>query len=175
MGDYKFFILKKKINIKFYKYNIILSNQFDNNNNIVIKNKILIIDLFNNNLFINRNQNFKSFLEILKPNLKSFGRFFFIHLTLIGLGFRIRKYIKENISFLKIELGYSHFIYYPLPELVYFEKGKKSILLYSLDYNIVNRIVNQLVILRKITPYKEKGLFITNKSRKKKNGKQDQR
>lgn len=173
MNSYKFFILKKKINIKFYKYNIILSNQFDNN--IIIKNNILIIDLNKNNLFINRNQNFKSFLEILKPNLKSFGRFFFIHLTLIGLGFRIRKYIKEHICFLRIELGYSHFIYYPLPELVYFEKGKKSILVYSLDYNIVNRIVNQLVILRKITPYKEKGLFITNKSRKKKNGKQDQR
>lgn len=174
MCNYKFFIFKKKINIKFYKYNIILINSFSNLN-IVIKNNTSIIDLNNNNLFIDRSQNFKSFLEIIKPNLKSFGRFFFVHLTLTGLGFRIRKYIKENICFLKLELGYSHYIYYPLPEIIYFEKGKKSVLLYSLNFNILNRIVNQLVILRRITPYKEKGLFITNKLKKKKNGKQDQR
>jgi ribosomal protein L6P/L9E len=174
MQTTKFFIKKKKIDLKSHNFNLILTNN-NEKINLIVKNKIPIIDLNNNNIFIKKNTNIISFLEILKLALRGSERFFFMHLTITGLGFRIRRYVKGNICFLRIELGYSHFIYYPLPETVFFMKGKKKFMLYSPDFNLLKRIVMQLTVLRKVNPYKEKGLLITGKVIKKKSGKQDQR
>ena len=179
------FILKNKTKINVVNSRIILSKTLDEGEVQKTKVSSLVLpkvsfDLNNNKVFVKKildkdTKDLNSFFENFKLLLTGDETFYFVHLTITGLGFRIRRYVKENICFLRIELGYSHFIYYPLPDNVFFLKGRKKCLLYSNDFNLLKRIVNQVTTLRKTNPYKEKGLLITGKKMRKKSGKQDQK
>ena len=168
MQQEKIFVLKNKIKLNILNSDLIISGGL---NNSLVKVKNSLVDLGNNKFFIKKDyykNSLTSFLENLKLILKGGESSFFVHLTITGLGFRIRRYVKKNVCFLRIELGYSHFIYYPLPSNVFFIKGRKKCLVYSNDFNLLKRVVMQLTNLRKTNPYKEKGLLITDKLNKKK-------
>lgn len=137
-------------------------------NTININDKLLFLKEINNTKI-------NSILHLLKNALKGSEQFFFANLNIKGLGFRIRCFSKNEMCFLRLELGFSHFILYPLPSSLFFLKGKKRIIFYTNDLDLLSRVVTQLVSLRKANPYKEKGLLITNKVYKKKSGKQQQR
>jgi ribosomal protein L6P/L9E len=137
-------------------------------NTININDKLLFLK------GINETQ-INSILHLLKNALKGSEQFFFVNLNIKGLGFRIRCFSKNEMCFLRLELGFSHFILYPIPSSLFFLKGKKRIVFYTSDFDLLSRIVTQLISLRKANPYKEKGLLIANKVYKKKSGKQQQR
>lgn len=174
----------QKVYYLLQKNNLVLEGQ---NKIIVLSNndkqysKLLyvsnsIFNLMDNFLFLKRKyfdkQQMRSFVEILKLSIKGIENYFFVHFTIKGLGFRIRRYVKNNINFLRIELGYSHFLYYPVPANIFIVKGKKCFLMYSNDFNLLKRVTTHLITLRKTTVYKEKGLLITDKIYKQKSGKQ---
>lgn len=92
-----------------------------------------------------------------------------LNLELVGVGY---KAVSTN-NVLELNLGFSHAIYFALPEEVVgtaiTEKGKNPIVsLESNDKQLIGQIAAKLRELRKIEPYKGKGVrFVGEKIRKK--------
>ena len=155
---------------------VLLLEKMSTKDKVSIPLPFFTIDIKDNVFFLTNKRydliKVRSVLEHIKLRTKGLVFCFFSHFKIKGLGFRIRKYVENNICFLRIELGYSHYIFYPLPKEVYFIKGKKQFILHSSNFNLLKRMTNQLTILRKINVYKEKGLILTDKVIRKKSGKQ---
>ncbi len=95
---------------------------------------------------------------------------FITELEVIGVGYKF----DINKGLIIFYLGYSHEIFYPLPDLVSAEFKKPNILvLKSPDKEILGQICAQIMSFRKTEPYKgkgikEKGSFVLRKEGKKK-------
>jgi large subunit ribosomal protein L6 len=95
-----------------------------------------------------------------------------LNLELVGVGFKAAC----NNNILELSLGYSHNIFFQLPEEVkgsaLMEKGKSPIItLESIDKQLVGHIAAKLRSLRKIEPYKGKGVRFVGEQIRKKAGK----
>ena len=91
-------------------------------------------------------------------------------LELIGVGYRAA--LKGNL--LNLQLGYSHDINFKIPEGIKIVVEKQTTLkITGSDKQLVGEVVSKIITLRKIEPYKgkgirEKGQFILKKEGKKK-------
>ena len=95
-----------------------------------------------------------------------------IDLELVGVGY---KAVCQN-NVLELNLGYSHAIYFALPAEVkggaVTEKGKNPIVtLESIDKQLIGQVAAKLRELRKIEPYKGKGVRFVGEHIRKKAGK----
>ena len=168
--------LYRHLNKNANSYKIIRLIKDNYNFFLPIKKDLKMIDLGNNKIYIaDSDKSAKPLINLIRTKLQGFDNFFFVHLSIVGLGFRIRKYVKSNKCFLRIELGFSHYIYYPLPDTVKILKGRKKILLISPEFNTLQRVCFQLINLRKHNPYKPKGIVLTTKNFKFKSGKKSQK
>ena len=84
---------------------------------------------------------------------------FKVSLEIVGVGFKAE--VKNNV--LKLDLGYSHNIFFALPSEIQgsavTEKGKAPIVtLESFDKQLLGQVVAKVRSLRKIEPYKGKGI-----------------
>lgn len=80
-------------------------------------------------------------------------------LELIGVGYRV----EVNNGILDLTLGYSHHVYFKIPHEVKVsavtEKGKNpTIILESNDKQLIGQIAAKIKSLRKVEPYKGKGI-----------------
>jgi large subunit ribosomal protein L6 len=83
-----------------------------------------------------------------------------ISLEIVGVGFKA-EVIPTNV--LQMSLGYSHIIYFAIPQEVKVtaitEKGKNPIvMLESIDKQLLGHIAAKIKSLRKVEPYKGKGI-----------------
>lgn len=94
------------------------------------------------------------------------------NLELVGVGFKA----VSNNNVLELSLGYSHNIFFQLPAEVIgtaiMEKGKNPIVaLESIDKQLIGHIAAKLRSLRKIEPYKGKGVRFVGEQVRRKAGK----
>lgn len=95
-----------------------------------------------------------------------------VDLELVGVGFKAT----ATGSLLELSLGYSHNIFFALPSEVaakaVTEKGKNPIItLESNDKQLIGQIAAKLRSLRKVEPYKGKGVRFVNEVVRRKAGK----
>ncbi len=95
-----------------------------------------------------------------------------INLELVGVGFKA----VANNNILELSLGYSHNIFFQLPNEVVgnaiMEKGKNPIVtLESIDKQLIGHIAAKLRSLRKVEPYKGKGVRFVGEQVRRKAGK----
>lgn len=93
-------------------------------------------------------------------------------LELVGVGFKAT--CSNNV--LEMSLGYSHSVFFQLPQEVkgdaQTEKGKNPIVtLESIDKQLVGQVAAKLRTLRKIEPYKGKGIRFVGEDIRRKAGK----
>lgn len=93
-------------------------------------------------------------------------------LELVGVGFKAT--CSNNV--LEMSLGYSHSVFFQLPEEIkgaaVTEKGKNPIVtLESIDKQLVGQVAAKLRTLRKIEPYKGKGIRFVGEDIRRKAGK----
>jgi large subunit ribosomal protein L6 len=95
-----------------------------------------------------------------------------IELELVGVGYRVE--VKDNI--LDLTLGYSHHDYFQIPPEISVktesEKGKNpTITLESYDKQLIGQVAAKIKSLRKIEPYKGKGIKFVGEHIRRKAGK----
>lgn len=97
---------------------------------------------------------------------------FKIELELVGVGWRAD--VKGDV--LELTMGFSHHIYFQLPEIVkaesLTERGKNPIItLHSVDKQLVGQVAAKIRSLRKPEPYKGKGVKFKGEVLRRKAGK----
>merc|ERR1712038_1886974 len=88
-------------------------------------------------------------------------------LKLIGVGYKIFENNLKGLSceFLNFKLGYSHSVYYKIPDnikIIIRQSNKLFVLGY--DYNLVNQTAFTIRSYKKPDPYKGKGILYYNES-----------
>ena len=86
---------------------------------------------------------------------------FLVKLKLKGIGFKFFKIVKTfDNTFLKLKIGYSHFVFYKIPNniKIYFLKSS-YIILSSNCYQLLTNTVNNIRKFKLKEPYKGKGIF----------------
>lgn len=97
----------------------------------------------------------------LKLFLKGLSQGFFLEFRLFGLGFKVKRSGDFGLRFVKFDIGFSHFIKFPLSKLVRIYRIKKRFLLFSIDYETIQIVLKQIQNIRKHNPYKVRGLKLT--------------
>lgn len=112
-----------------------------------------------NNLVIS-NRNLKIFFDILNKLIigVNYGWYFGFNITGRGFTFKLKK--KDNLFFLKIKIGYSHFIYYKINENIMLKVSKKKnkLFFFSLDFWLITKMAYQIRNLRSKHTYKIQGI-----------------
>ncbi len=131
------------------------------------------------NLVVSRNTNEKDdrskhglYRSLLSNMVKGVNEGYTIVQELVGVGYKAAT--KDGL--LELALGYSHNIVFELPKEVTFEttaeRGKNNtIILKSIDKQLVGQIAAKIRSLRKPEPYKGKGIRFMGEEIKKKAGK----
>lgn len=147
------------------------------NNNKVIKHKnSATLYLIKNNKFYILNKNIKNKIFLLHTLQKLFDgleKNYSLKLNLVGLGFKIN--ILEN-NLIELKLGFSHSIFYKLPQGIKILQPKDRISIYLLmgpELTKLTQVFATLRRLKKPEPYKGKGIRYFNEIIKLKEGKKN--
>jgi len=142
---------------------------------LVDKNKILLTNVLLHKTDRNCIQNlwflyFNSFKLILKYFLKQ--KLIKIKLNIIGIGYKFFILSLNNNFLIQIKAGFSHKIFYKLPDSVKVLMLKPTIIIIMGScYQTVFSIVTSIKKLRLPEPYKKKGILYKNENIKIKQGK----
>jgi len=100
----------------------------------------------------------------------------YISFNIFGRGFSFRLIKRNCRNYLKLKIGYSHFVYYELPSMVWIKisKKKNKLFVFCLDFWILQRIAIQIRALRSKHVYKVQGITYLGEVIKVKPGKQKQ-
>jgi ribosomal protein L6P/L9E len=103
-----------------------------------------------------------------------YGWYFCLNIVGRGFTFKIKK--KNGINFLKLKIGYSHFLYYKLnPNIMLkISKKKNKLFLFCLDFWLLSKFVYQIRNLRSKHTYKLQGIHFFNEKIVVKPGKKKQ-
>jgi hypothetical protein len=105
----------------------------------------------------------------LKKKLTDNLRGYCLILNLIGLGFTMTIWKKDQIRF---NIGYNHLIYYNIPKgILIRSKSRRNLFLFSYSYFFLKRIGTEIKNFRKLSVYKLKGIKEKNELYSKKNWK----
>jgi hypothetical protein len=107
----------------------------------------------------------------VKLFLKGLSQGFFFEFRIFGLGFKVKRSGDFGLRFIKFDIGFSHFIKFPLCKLVRIYRIKKRFLLFSIDYETIQIVLKQIRNVRKHNPYKVRGLKLTGGKYRVKSGK----
>lgn len=154
-----------------------------NENKSFVTRKLLSLNVssFSSTLFfVERVFSFRSALNYLLSQaynvLKGWNQMFFFEFRIIGLGYKIFKFRRSvDLKLIYLKLGYSHLIKYSVPKNVRIITGKRRLLLFSNNIEIINSICKHFFFLKKKNVYKYKGLLISKQEYKLKQGKKQQR
>jgi len=111
--------------------------------------------------------NFISFIFLSKFYFSSFYRHFiymytdlfklnFVRLRLKGLGYRIKKITNSLYRFF---FNFTNFFYFHIPSNILIKSKRKRIILLSNDLSILKMVLAHLLLLKKFTIYRMRGLL----------------
>lgn len=164
--------LKNKLFFEGKKGNLIL-----NLNSYIIVNIIgNSVILTNNLLKKNKSKEIKKYMglyySLIKTNIKGVSQSFKTHLYLQGLGFKVEQV--ENV--LKFKLGFSHNILIDIPKNIKVKVVKNNqIILYSISKEELTQFASIIKKLKKVEPYKGKGILLKNEKIIRKEGKKNKK
>ena len=93
-------------------------------------------------------------------------------LKLVGVGYKVFEIAHSNYKLLHFKLGYSHNIYYRIPDNVEIVVSQSTkIFISSYDYTLVSAVSSIIKNYKYPEPYKGKGILYFNESIKLKEGK----
>lgn len=98
-------------------------------------------------------------------------------LELVGVGYKVSL---GDDNTLKLYLGYSHAIFFKLPleilvKLIINKEKNHVILFKSIDKQLLGQVVSKIRFLRKVDPYKGRGIRFVGEKIIKKSGKENQK
>lgn len=106
--------------------------------------------------------------SLLKNYIDGISKGYTKVLDLIGVGFKTL--LDKN--FLIFKLGYSHKVIYKIPSNILIKCPKQNkIIIFGINKQEVNEAVAKIQLLKKIDPYKGKGILLENTKLKLKEGK----
>lgn len=80
-------------------------------------------------------------------------------ILIVGVGYRAQLKKEDGREVLQLALGYSHDVFFPLPEEVFASCPKPTeIVLSSIDKQLLGQVASEICSLRPHEPYKGKGL-----------------
>lgn len=142
------------------------------NENIAIQydSQYLTLQLTNNN------KDNKKYLglynSLLKTHLKGITQNFKINLFLNGIGFKVKE-LEQNLVF---KLGYSHDITVSIPENIKVSiLNNTNIILYGPNWEKLTQFASNIKRLKKVEPYKGKGILFKNEKVLRKEGKKNKK
>lgn len=98
---------------------------------------------------------FNSFLTLFFLTYKRLFILYFIRLKIKGLGYRIRKLTKNFYYFF---FNYTNMYYINIPKNIIVKWYKKRIILVSFDFHMLKLLMSTIIILKKLGPYRLRGL-----------------
>jgi large subunit ribosomal protein L6 len=106
--------------------------------------------------------------SLLKSTIKGLSKGYTKILKLIGVGFRSNLNNNELI----LKLGYSHKVNYKIPSDIIIKCPKQDkIIIFGINKQRVNEIIAKIQLLKKLNPYKGKGILLENTKLRLKEGK----
>jgi ribosomal protein L6P/L9E len=109
---------------------------------------------------INKRIKFSSFFRLFQKSVVGVSLSFVLRLTFVGVGFRVES-IENN--FIKLKLGFSHFIFIRIPLYVeVFAPQKTSLVLKSFDEQLLKEFCSKICFFRAPDVYKGKGILYKN-------------
>lgn len=142
------------------------------------KNLIIITNVSTKHSSLKLNKHLKSLqgttTSLIKKILKEISSIKCKKLKLVGVGYKVFevKTNKLNVNLLQFKLGYSHSIYYKVPEHIQIKvRQSTKIFISGYDYDKVSQVSANLKNLKLPEPYKGKGILYSNEIIKLKEGK----
>jgi large subunit ribosomal protein L6 len=131
---------------------------------------ISISSLQSQNLIpVNKKANLSTFFRSLQKVLSGICLGFIVRLAFVGVGFRVES-IKSG--FLKLKLGYSHFVYIKIPVFVDVFTVKKTLLILKCtNEHLLKEFCARIRLSRLPDVYKGKGILYKNQNLTLKEGK----
>lgn len=113
-------------------------------------------------------------ISLIKESLKNLTLGAVQKLKLVGVGFRIFIQKKKKLNLLFLKLGYSHNIYFRIPDSIKVECPKPTLIFISgINIQEVNNFAALIRSLKKPEPYKGKGFLYENEKIVLKEGKKN--
>ncbi len=106
-------------------------------------------------LFIDKKP-FKIFIRNLLYFYKTFYSLYFYRLKMKGLGFRI---IKIALNFYRFFFNQTNYFYLYIPKNIIMLCKKRSLLFLSLNWDILKIVIIHILLLKKLTIYRTRGLI----------------
>ena len=125
-----------------------------------------------------KKKEFKKYLglynTLIKSHLKGISQKFKVNIFLNGLGFKAKlDQCKDNLVF---RLGYSHDIILNIPENIEVSILKPTqITLHGADWGKLTQFAHSIKKLKKVEPYKGKGILLKNETVLRKEGKKNKK
>jgi len=139
---------------------------FEKKNKLFIKGSLgtlCINTSFLNNVNLSnleKKKYYSSFFRLVQKSIIGVNLGFVDSLSFSGVGFRVES-IKN--SFLKLKLGFSHFVIIAVPPYIQFSVPKKTlIILKSLDAQLLNEFSSKIRSFRYPDVYRGKGILYKN-------------
>jgi ribosomal protein L6P/L9E len=156
-----------KLLTNFNKYGNININ-FENNK-IILKGPLGFIEkeyklknlkILSSNIILIKKNFYFTFLKELEKLIIGISYGWYFDLAIFGRGFNFRLFSKNNKKYLKIKIGYSHFVYYELPKTIFIivSKKKNRLILFSLNFFELSKIALQIRKIRSKHTYKIQGI-----------------
>lgn len=112
------------------------------------------------------------YASLLKRNLKGLSQKFKLNLYLNGIGFKVNK-IENRLVF---KLGYSHDIIMDIPDGIEVSIVKMvQIIIYGSNWENLTQFAHSIKRLKKVEPYKGKGILLKNEKVLRKEGKKNKK
>ena len=112
------------------------------------------------------------YISLLKKNLKGISQKFKLNLYLNGLGFKVNK-INNSLVF---KLGYSHDIIMDIPKGIEVSIVKMvQIIIYGSNWEKLTQYAHSIKRLKRVEPYKGKGILLKNEEILRKEGKKNKK
>lgn len=169
--------IPKNVNVSLKDNNILLTglhgnSQININPNINIKINSNFIYLSS----INNKKENKKFIglynSLIKKNLKGLSQNYKINLFLNGIGFKVKQ-VENKLIF---KLGYSHDIEVDIPENINVSILRSTqLIFYGANWAELTQYVHNIKKLRKVEPYKGKGILLKNETVLRKEGKKNKK
>ena len=143
-----------------------LEKVYSINNLKFIKNNILLI----------KNKFYLTFLKELEKLIVGVSYGWYFDLAIFGRGFTFRLFTQNDKKYLKIKIGYSHFVFYELPKTIYviISKKKNRLILFGLNFWDLSKIALEIRNIRSKHTYKIQGIKFFDENIVIKPGKQKQ-
>lgn len=122
----------------------------------------LDISFLSSSVFLsgNKKTQYSSFFRLFQKALIGINLGFVTRLVFVGVDFTIEAIEKD---FLKLKLGFSHFVYVKIPPHIHIVSPKKSLLvLKSIDEQLLKEFCSKLCAFKAPNIYKGKGVLYKN-------------